>query len=655
MDVSVDCLAACAGLTACITQNIFPRTGSTAQSMEEHKDAGGASAGVSPLSARGNSPNNLTGKPTSAGSSLPSTPSKQQRAAPEVEERWREVSGLRSPQEVLLGEFSCSHAGDLIVSQGRIFLSTSHLVFYSSLGALSVKKLIVPWSKVQVGKQAFHVFEVGQFEASSELVLCGSWPKREWEAFFSFVAHLLCSPFLSDPNLSSQSIEKTLSAYEASSGIKVVLHDGDSRSFTQFVARDKVYDTMVRIWNRAPKSDPHESDGESKPLAYESTTFSPVVSASLPSLGPAPAALSPVSQVTAHVATIQNVSLPHPAYSQPVLQQTQNAASAPASLQTAKLPPPKLTSEQPAALNVTTCEHWIEPTTEPAGSATLPFTVEEFVMRFVDDNGAFFNAFHLESGLGGANDCWIKPYPKTENPCCCSRDFNFQQPITTSFPLAPPSTRVKQVHRWFFPGNDTLYLSTSSMMPDITYGSSFSIESKWKVKRNPDKEGYCDVTCYVEGNFFKWLFGFRSTVEQLIKKDGYPYVKGLLDRMTKEGITREKELSAVATAAPQSLFKEPASKSVIRPATIRETPPRLTPPPKKIKSVVGAMQPVMLLVVFVSLVLLAVCVWYLRQLSSTINIVSRPISDSVLDHLKAEVAEMREKLDTIERLLKQLK
>ncbi len=175
------------------------------------------------------------------------------------------------------------------------------------------------------------------------------------------------------------------------------------------------------------------------------------------------------------------------------------------------------------------------------------------------------------------------------------------------------------------------------------------------MKRNPDKEGYCDVTCYVEGNFFKWLFGFRSTVEQLIKKDGYPYVKGLLDRMTKEGVAREKDLSsAVASAAPQSLFKEPASKSVIRPATIRETPPRLTPPPKKVKSVVWAMQPVMLLVVFVSLVLLAVCVGYLRQLSSTISVV-RPISDSVLNHLFAEVSEMREKLDTIERLLKQLK
>jgi hypothetical protein len=38
--------------------------------------------------------------------SQPATPVKTyNRAAPEVEERWREVSGLRGKEEVLLGEF----------------------------------------------------------------------------------------------------------------------------------------------------------------------------------------------------------------------------------------------------------------------------------------------------------------------------------------------------------------------------------------------------------------------------------------------------------------------------------------------------------------------------------------------------------------------
>jgi hypothetical protein len=528
------------------------------------EEVGSATGSVSPQTVLGSSPA-VAGRPSSG--SLPSTPSKQQRAAPEVEERWREVSGLKSPQEVLMGEFSCAHTGDLIVSQGRLFLSTNHLVFYSSLGNLAVKKLIMPWSNVKA-------------------------------------------------------IDKTSTNYEAAAGVRITMRDGDVRNFTQFVSRDKVHETLVRVWSRAPRTE--ESD-ESKPLFFEGPHAASVSAPAIPS-----AAIVSAPPLTASMGSVAVVS--------PVLPTV--AAS-----------PPPLTSEQPASLNVTVCEHWVEPSTEAVGSATLPFSIEEFLLRFVDDNGAFFNMFHQEAGLGGQGDMWIKPYPKTENACCSSRDFNFQQPITTSFPLAPTTTRVKQTHRWFFPSKDMLYLSTSSMMPDIPYGSSFSIESKWKVKRSAEKEGWCDVTCHVEGNFFKWLFGFRNTVEQLIKKDGYSYVKGLLDRMVREGSERTKES---AHPAP-SLFREPAPKSIIKPATIRETPPRLTPPPKKVKAAKGAMQPVTLLVVFVSLVLLAICVGYLRQLSSTIHTVARPLSESVIDLLKVEVSEMRERLDTIERLLKQLK
>jgi hypothetical protein len=39
------------------------------------------------------------------------------------------------------------------------------------------------------------------------------------------------------------------------------------------------------------------------------------------------------------------------------------------------------------------------------------------------------------------------------------------------------------------------------MMPDIPYGSSFSIETKWKIKRVDAAS--CEVTCFVEGNYLK--------------------------------------------------------------------------------------------------------------------------------------------------------
>lgn len=59
--------------------------------------------------------------------------------------------------------------------------------------------------------------------------------------------------------------------------------------------------------------------------------------------------------------------------------------------------------------------------------------------------------------------------------------------------------------------------------------SSFSIETRWKVTRTGARS--VSVTAYVEGQFNKWLFGFKSSVETLIKKDGVAYVSGLLARM----------------------------------------------------------------------------------------------------------------------------
>lgn len=322
-----------------------------------------------------------------------------------MEERWREASGLKSPDEVLVGDFQCSYTGDLITSMGRLYLSTGHLCFYSSLGAISMKKVVVAWSDIT-------------------------------------------------------SIEKTLTNYDHSSGIKVTQKDGPKRHFTQFSSRDKVYDTMVRIWTRC---------------------LSKAVEAEVP-------AKIEATPLMAKVVSADDESESH---DDPPLRLVSNK-------------PPKFVSEIPKdsnVRNITVCTHWVEPSSEPLRVVELPYSIDEFVSLFLDDNGAFFNSVHESSGLGGPDNMWIKPYPATVNECCVSRDFNFQQPITTSFPLAPSTTRVKQVHRWFSPTVDQLFFSTSSMMPDIPYGSSFSIESKWKVKEVA--AGQVSVTVHVEGNFLK--------------------------------------------------------------------------------------------------------------------------------------------------------
>lgn len=373
------------------------------------------------------------------------------------------------------------------MSNGSLFLSTNHLVFYSSLGALSVKKLVIPW-------------------------------------------------------LTVRSIEMSVTNYDTSSGIKVMLKDNQLRQFTQFVSRDSVYELMVRIWTRAKQAaeaSANDTDSESKPLLFEgqvATNAARSVSGS-PLMAEVAAASSTVSSSTASSSSL--------AVGPPSAPSSFTGSNPSSTIG----PPPNLTGAQPVpTITVAISEDWVEPSSEPAEKpVVLPIAIEEFEKLFLDDEGAFFNAFHAEAGLGGPDNCWIKPYPKTEVAGCFSRDFNFQQPITTSFPLAPATTRVKQTHRWFWPSRDALYFSTSSMMPDIPYGSSFSIESKWKVKRLDANS--CEVVCYVEvlhdsdswclvgfthsflsffyckGNYLKWLFGFRNTVETLIKKDGTSYVK----------------------------------------------------------------------------------------------------------------------------------
>jgi hypothetical protein len=351
----------------------------------------------------------------------------------------------------LLGEFQCSYAGDLIVSNGSLFLSTNHLVFYSSLGALSVKKLVIPW-------------------------------------------------------LSVRSIELSVTNYDVSSGIKVLLKDNQLRHFTQFVSRDSVYELMVRIWTRAKQnaevtsSDP---DTDSKPLVFEghlgTSSGGHSNSSSSPLMAEVAAAAggSPPSSSSSIPSGPSSFSGPTSAIASGSLSSSSSGVIG---------PPPNLTGAQPVpTITVAISEDWVEPSSEPAEKpVVLPVGIEEFEKLFLDDDGAFFNAFHSEAGLGGPDNCWIKPYPKTEVAGCFSREFNFQQPITTSFPLAPATTRVKQVHRWFWPSRDSLYFSTSSMMPDIPYGSSFSIESKWKVKRVDAQS--CMVTCYVEASSGGGLF-----------------------------------------------------------------------------------------------------------------------------------------------------
>lgn len=228
------------------------------------------------------------------------------------------------------------------------------------------------------------------------------------------------------PWLQVSAVEKTLTNYEHSSGIKITEKNSDTlRHFTQFSVRDKVYDLIMQLWSRALKrageSVKIESTGtlsvaslESKEEFRESKTITLAAHRSLPL---SPPSLSP---------TFDSAG-----------KQTPLAFSGTLPKETSWI----------VGKNLSSCSHWNEPTTEPMQVINLPYSIDEFVSLFLDDNGAFFNSVHAANALGGPENCWIKPYPTTLNECCTSRDFNFEQPITTSFPLAPSATRVKQTHR----------------------------------------------------------------------------------------------------------------------------------------------------------------------------------------------------------------
>lgn len=308
-------------------------------------------------------------KPSLGSSSSTATTPVKGRAAPEVEERWREVSGLKAKDEVLLGEFQCSYTGDLIVSNGTLFLSTNYAVFYSSLGALSVKQ---------------------DFAFVSVCYLTGKQPK---------VKKLVI------PWLSVRAIEQSVTNYDVSSGIKLQLKDGQVRHFTQFMSRDSVYDQMIRIWTRAKQnaemfsnsSDP-ESDG--KALLFDGSgaarSLAPGSESATTSALP-----SPLSAELASAVAVSSSSAPSSFSSQ-----------VPAVAAAAIGPPPNLSGAQPApTITVAISEHWVEPSSEPAEKPViLPIGLEEFERMFLDDEGAFFNAFH--SGFFFSLFCGFLIFPK---------------------------------------------------------------------------------------------------------------------------------------------------------------------------------------------------------------------------------------------------
>jgi hypothetical protein len=107
-------------------------------------------------------------------------------------------------------------------------------------------------------------------------------------------------------------------------------------------------------------------------------------------------------------------------------------------------------------------------------------------------------------------------------------------------------------------------------------------------------------------------------------------------------------------SSKQQQPKEPVAKTLIKPSTIRETPPRLTPPPKKTRSPNWIPKnAAMLVVLIVAVVLLLWIFVYLRQLSHSLQ-ASRPIASVIVENLKEELRSLKEKVEAIERLLNEL-
>lgn len=146
---------------------------------------------------------------------------------------------------------------------------------------------------------------------------------------------------------------------------------------------------------------------------------------------------------------------------------------------------------------------------------------------------------------------------------------------------------------------------------------------------------------------FKWLFGFKTTVESLIKKDGVAYVEALLGKMTEEG--RKK--------ADRPLLK--SSGSFVKPVAVRSTPPapRLTPPPKKSRQALyGLSSSSSPWLLYILGVLVVACMIYIVILHRNFEgLVSgstgSSVRDSVISQLKGDIKLLKVQLDNVERLL----
>ena len=202
-----------------------------------------------------------------------------------------------------------------------------------------------------------------------------------------------------------------------------------------------------------------------------------------------------------------------------------------------------------------------------------------------------------------------------------------------------------------------MYFSTSSMMPDIPYGASFSIESKWKVEAADEGASSVRVTVWIEGNFFKWLFGFRATVESLIKKDGTAYVQVLLDRMVAEGkrktLLESGESSSLNStgSAGEKLKKSP---SFIKPAVIRKTPDmRPTSAPTQSLNNSLFFSPMILFGINIFLlILLLVGVVYIAVLHQrTASLFVGSVQPQVLAKLRLELSSLHIQIENIEKML----
>jgi hypothetical protein len=195
-------------------------------------------------------------------------------------------------------------------------------VFYSSLGALSVKKMVIPW-------------------------------------------------------LSVKSIELSVTNYDVSSGIKLQLRDGQQRQLTQFVrrreycffffcltkskvSRDSVYELMTRIWTRAKQNAEASTDLESdgKLLVFEASNSNNNIITSGGSLSSSSLSTSNNNNIVSN-SPGSSSALPSPLSAEMSAHLTASVSkSAPASLPLSIGPPPNLTGAQPVpTVTVTVKKH----------------------------------------------------------------------------------------------------------------------------------------------------------------------------------------------------------------------------------------------------------------------------------------------------------